>query len=199
MTSEKYRFGHLRCKETKKPSVFAPPVHFLHCPSCGNGMFFMGETVGENGGSVCYCGQPMEILHPHAPEEFEEDIHLSYQIFGSLNENAVKAIWECQNPQEKPVWIWLRTFSGGQLKYTKPGRRSPVIFGLADEDAYAYCDKDPCVECTFRCKRGFGLYFYFKDRGVIYVPLERMCARQQTKNWGVSLETILQREKEQKG
>lgn len=194
MTLEKYRFGHLRCRETKKPSVFAPPVRFLHCPVCGNIVF----SFGEYGGNMCCCDQLMEVLETYAPEEFEEEIQLSYLIFGSLNENAVKAIWECRDSLEKPTWIWLRTFSGGQLKYLKTGKRSPVIFGLADEDAYAYCDKDPCVECTFRCKRGFGLYFYFERRGVIWLPLERMCARQQTQNHGVSLETILRREKEQK-
>ena len=77
-----------------------------------------------------------------------------------------------------------------------------MVFGLAGEDAYAYCDKDPCVECTFRCKRGFGLYYYFEELGVVYLPLDRMCARQQTKNHGRSLEEILaegkQQEKEEK-
>lgn len=178
MTGEKYRFGHLRCRETRKPSVFAPPVVFYRCPFCGNLMVSMQGVSGE----VCCCGQPMEVLAPHGPEEFAGKITLSYQIFGSLNENAVKAVWECQDPDECPDWIWLRTFSGAQLKYVKPGKLSPLIFGLADEDAYAYCDKDPCVECTFRCKRGFGLYYYFKRRGVIWLPLERMSARQQTRN-----------------
>ncbi len=194
MISEKHRFGHLRCRETKKPSVFAPSVHIMRCSVCGNIIFAMGENCGN----MDCCSMPMEVMELHSAEEFQGEIQLSYLIFGSLNENAIKAVWECKNPLEKPVWIWLRTFSGGQLKYLKSGKRSPVIFGLADEDAYAYCDKDPCVECTFRCKRGFGLYFYFEHRGIIYVPLERMCARQQTKNHGVSLDTILQREKEQK-
>ena len=140
------------------------------------------------------CGQSMEELIPHDAQEFEPDVKLSYLIFGSVNENAIKAIWECEDYKEKPEWVWLRTFTGGQLKYTTPRKRSPLLFGLADEDAYAYCDKDPCVECTFRCKRGFGLYFYFEKRGLIYLPLERMCARQQTKNHGVSLNDILRQE-----
>jgi hypothetical protein len=140
------------------------------------------------------CDGQMEELVPQAAETFEPEIKLSYLIFGSVNENAIKAIWECEDYQEKPVWVWLRTFTGGQLKYTTPRKRSPILFGLADEDAYAYCDKDPCVECTFRCKRGFGLYYYFEKRGLIYLPLERMCARQQTKNHGVALDDILRQE-----
>ena len=107
-------------------------------------------------------------------------MQLSYLIFGSQNENAIKAYWECDDPEEKPLWVWLRTFTGGQLKYLSPKKRSPLLFGLADEDAYAYCDKDPCVECTFRCKRGFELFYYFPKRGVLRLPLERMTARMQT-------------------
>lgn len=189
-SNEKFRFGHLRCKEIKKPSVQCPEIRFFHCEKCGN----LLSTMTDGNKAPSCCGQSMKELIPHKAEEFEPDIKLSYTIFGSLNENAIKAVWECQNFNEKPLWVWLRTFTGGQLKYTTPRKRSPLLFGLADEDAYAYCDKDPCVECTFRCKRGFGLYYYFKDRGLIYVPLERMCARQQTKNHGVSLNEILRQE-----
>lgn len=199
MTGERYRFGHLRSRETRKPSVFAPPVTFYRCRSCGNLMATMQGAQGNQTGAlqgaqeaqpealqgargaVRCCEAPMEALAPHAPEEFADEITLSYQIIGSLNENAVKAMWECRDLDERPEWIWLRTFSGAQLKYVKPGKRSPLMFGLADEDAYAYCDKDPCVECTFRCKRGFGLYYYFEKRGVIWLPLERMSARQQSR------------------
>lgn len=182
MTEERFRFGHLRCRETRKPSVFAPPVHFFRCPVCKTPVLWMGEMPG----AVSCCNRPAELLALHAQEELEGRIRLSYQIIGSLNENAIRAAWECTGEEGQPVWIWLRTFSGGQLKYIKPGTRPPVIFGLAGEDAYAYCDKDPCVECTFRCKRGFGLYFYFENQGVIHLPLDRMCARQQTKNQGLS-------------
>lgn len=152
------------------------------------------STMTGKGGSPSCCGSEMEELIPHRSDEFEPEIKLSYTIFGSLNENAIKATWTCEDYYEKPLWVWLRTFTGGQLKYTTTRKRSPLLFGLADEDAYAYCDKDPCVECTFRCKRGFGLYYYFEKRGLIYLPLERMCARQQTKNHGVSLDEILRRE-----
>lgn len=188
--NEKFRFGHLRSKEIRKPSVECPPIRFFKCEKCGN----LLNTMNAQGGVPSCCGETMHELVPHQADEFLPEIKLSYMIFGSLNENAVKAIWDCENYNEKPVWVWLRTFTGGQLKYTTKRKRSPLLFGLADEDAYAYCDKDPCVECTFRCKRGFGLYYYFEKRGVIYVPLERMCARQQTKNHGISLNEILRQE-----
>ncbi|MCD8018437.1 MAG: hypothetical protein LUF92_02285 [Clostridiales bacterium] len=187
---EKFRFGHLRCREIRKPSVTCPPVYFYRCEHCGSLFFSM---AGEGKTPIC-CEKPMEEMVPQAADAYEPEVRLSYQIFGSVNENAVRASWECDDWKEKPVWVWLRTFTGGQLKYTTQRKRSPILFGLADEDAYAYCDKDPCVECTFCCKRGFGLYYYFEKRGLIYLPLERMSARQQTKNHGVSLDEILRRE-----
>lgn len=188
--SDKTRFGHLRSRAIKKPGVTCPPVHFFQCGSCGA----LFSSMGVNEQAPSCCGQTMEELILHSAEAFEPDIQLSYQIIGSVNENAIKVSWNCENFNEKPAWIWLRTFTGGQLKYTTKEKRPPMLFGLADEDAYVYCDKDPCVECTFRCKRGFGLYFYFEKRGLIYLPLERMCARQQSKDHGVSLDEILQRE-----
>lgn len=189
--NDKNRYGHLRHRAIKKPAVECPPIRFFRCRKCGN-LFSSMSVLGDGSLPVC-CNEAMEELIPKPADTFE-DIKLSYRIFGSLNENAIKATWECEDWNEKPVWIWLRTFTGGQLKYVSERKRSPLLFGLADEDAYAYCDKDPCVECTFRCKRGFGLYYYFEKRGLLYLQLERMSARQQTKNNGVPLDEILRRE-----
>lgn len=50
----------------------------------------------------------------------------------------------------------------------------PIVFALADEDAFAYCDKNPCVECTFRCKRGMEIYAYVDNIGLVILPLDRM-------------------------
>ena len=170
---EKNRFGHLRCRAIKKPTVECPPIRFYRCGTCHNLLSTMSDVTAV---PEC-CGQAMEELVPLPFDSFGEEIVLGYTIFGSVNENAIKATWECKDFREKPAWVWLRTFTGGQLKYVSGRKRSPLIFGLAQEDTYAYCDKDPCVECTFRCKRGFGLYYYFEKRGLIYLPLERMSAR----------------------
>lgn len=169
--SERHRFGHLRSRATKKPSVTCPPIRFYRCPVCGAVLTTLQAAPAQP--PVC-CGAPMEELLPRPAAELEPEVKLNYLIFGSLNENAVKAEWVCEDFREAPVWVYLRTFTGGQIKYLTPKKRSPILFGLADEDAYAYCDKDPCVECTFRCKRGLALYYYFEGRGLIHLPLERM-------------------------
>lgn len=94
-----------------------------------------------------------------------------YQIVGGYEQNGIQARW----PRERsPEWVWLHTFSGGQLKFI-PKQKSPsVVFALAEEDAYAYCDEDPCLECVFRCKSGFALYFYVPDMGLLVMPLDRL-------------------------
>jgi len=172
--SERYRFSHLRSRSSRKPHVTCPPVRFFRCPVCGGFAHVMAEGAGA---PVC-CGQEMELLLPREAVEVEPEIKLDYLIIGSLNENAVKVMWDCRDPEEKPAWIYLRTFIGGQIKYMTPKKRSPAIFGLTEEDAYAYCDKDPCVECAFRCKRGLELYYYFERVGLVRLPLDRMATPQ---------------------
>jgi len=58
---------------------------------------------------------------------------------------------------------------------------APIIFPLADEDAYAYCGQSPCLECVFRCKRGFILYAYLSGVGLAELPIDRMDPYWQTK------------------
>ena len=54
--------------------------------------------------------------------------------------------WRISDDRFRIQWIALKTFTGSQLKYVLPKKRSPLLFALADEDAYVYCDKDVCLE-----------------------------------------------------
>ena len=68
------------------------------------------------------------------------------------------------------------TFTGMQHKYVTPKKWPPVVFALADEDAFAYCDKNPCVQCTFRCKREFEIYAYVENIGMVVKHLDEWVA-----------------------
>lgn len=162
--NDRFRFGPLRSRSTSKPRISRPEPSFFCCKACGNVM----AVMQSGGGRPSCCGSEMLLLEAG---DVQPDDGFSYLIFGGLNENAVKASWPVGTP---PDWIYLRTFTGGQLKFVGKDKRAPVIFALADEDAYAYCDKDPCAECTFRCKRGFELFFYFPEKGLLRIPLDRM-------------------------
>ena len=78
----------------------------------------------------------------------KEVIEADYQITGGYNDNAVKVSWKRKPYGSHPEWVYLKTFTGGYLKYISDGKRSPVVFALADTDAFCYCDEDPCLECA---------------------------------------------------
>lgn len=121
----------------------------------------------------------MKRLDSINAEEIKDKILINYRIVGGFNDNAIEVSWKIVEEKEHDSieWIYIKTFTGGQLKYVTNPTKTSFIFALADEDAYVYCDEDPCLECTFRCKRGFEIYAYLKS-SLIKIPIERMQA-----NW----------------
>lgn len=189
-------FSARRCRDTRKPrEKECPETVFYRCRACG--ALFLVTTGGEaqeqtegpeaadspagtGGREIICCGQRAEKLVPASPESSGDFLKLSYEITGGYNDNAVKVYWRAAAPQYKPEWMYLRTFTGGYLKYIRDTKRSPLVFALADTDAFAYCDEDPCLECVFRCKRGFVIYVYGSETGLIAVPLDKMNAQWQS-------------------
>lgn len=96
---------------------------------------------------------------------------LDYEIVGGFEHNAVRVAW---GSDVKPRWIALKTFTGMQVKYLQPDKTPPVVFALADEDAYCYCDEDPCRQCSFNCKSGFALYAFFDEAGIVRTDIDRI-------------------------
>lgn len=174
------RFSQRRCRDARKPlAAQCPAVIFYRCPDCG-AVFTMtgGNTEGEQEAGITCCSQNALRLTPS--EGAVEAMKLEYQIAGGYNDNVVKVSWKASSPGLKPEWIYLKTFTGGYLKYIGEGKRPPLVFALADTDAFAYCDEDPCLECVFRCKRGFEIYAYSKEGGLACLPLDKMTAHWQS-------------------
>lgn len=107
-------------------------------------------------------------------------IGFSVRMIGGLDSNALEVSWQIADPALSMRWIVLKTFSGMQLRYLKRNERQTVRFALAGDDAYAYCDKDPCEDCTFHCKRGFVLYGCVEGIGIVEVPVHEPTANSQT-------------------
>ena len=128
----------------------------------------------------CVAMKEWRSLESKDPSEVLDDVLIDYKITGGYNENVVEVFWEIKNKIISLEWIYLKTFTGGQLKYVTNSKKTSFIFAMADEDAYAYCDEDPCLECTFRCKRGYEIYAFIKGMGLIKIPLERMNANWQS-------------------
>ena len=81
----------------------------------------------------------------------KDKLDLDYQIDGSNYKKALRVTWKVKEPGYEPRWFAVKTFTGIMTKYVTPKMWPPIVFAFADEDAYAYCDEDPCLECTFRC------------------------------------------------
>ena len=175
MTEQK--FGPRRCRDTRKPPAGqCPEVVFYRCGECGALFPVTGGKVSEEKEILC-CNANAKRLTPLPLDALTDKQMIHYQITGGYNDNAVKVFWEAEY---LPEWIYLKTFTGGYLKYVSNSKQPPIIFALADTDAFAYCDEDPCLECVFRCKRGFVIYIYIRDMGLIHIPLDKMTPHWQS-------------------
>lgn len=108
---------------------------------------------------------PTTEMKPVAIQPADAEHKLTYQIYGGLDRNAIKVDVSAVAATHHLQWIALMTFTGVQYKRITPGKQE-YIFALADEDAYAYCGKDPCEECVFKCKNGFMLYLCCQEDGI---------------------------------
>lgn len=174
------KFGPRRCRDTRKPREYeCPDVVFYRCKTCGALFPVTGGQALEDKEIQCCASKAIRLI-PQEREAVEDIIKVTYQITGGYNDNAVGVSWKMYSLKKHPDWIYLKTFTGGYLKYINDTKQPPMVFALADTDAFAYCDEDPCLECVFRCKRGFIIYVYEKEAGLIEVPLDKMNAHWQT-------------------
>jgi hypothetical protein len=164
-------FGPRRSRAARKPSVQCPKVIFYRCEVCGSICQRTGWAETESG--ISCCGEEMEVLVPVSSRDLGSAGSMSYRIVGGYNDNAVQVFFHMEKGYELE-WLYLRTFTGGYMKYIMPGKRPPCVFALADEDAFSYCDESPCLECTFWCKRGFVVYGYVKGLGLVEMPLDQV-------------------------
>jgi len=169
-------FGPKRCRDSRKLAMEqCVQVHFYRCKICG--MLIHQNGINPERKHVICCGREIDLLSGYSREEavsLNPQIRLDYKIVGGYNDNAVQVFWNRTNHEVRPSWIYLKTFTGGYLKYVFPEKNPPLVFALADTDAFAYCDADPCLECTFRCKRGFELYAWIEAVGLVVVTLDKM-------------------------
>ncbi|MCI1964934.1 MAG: hypothetical protein LKJ17_02170 [Oscillospiraceae bacterium] len=164
------KFGPRRARETSKPKPICGDPQFFLCESCGS----VFQMIGAADVQASCCSAPMKKLQPVLWEP-GCGLQIEYQIVGGFNENAVRVVWSADTEDFEPEWIYLRTFTGGQLKYVMSNQKS-IVFALAGTDAYCYCNEDPCLECTFRCKREFAIYVWNKTLGLLQIPMDKMRA-----------------------
>lgn len=168
----KQEFGPLRSRAARKPWPECPEIVIYRCSHCGR--LYQGLSYDTPAQAPACCDASMERLKPLHLMDLSPEINVDYKIVGGFNQSAVQVFWEMEQPEDKPEWVLLKTFTGGYLKYVTARKRPPLVFPLADEDAYVYCDRSMCQECVFRCKRGFIIYLYIKNKGLLAVPVEKL-------------------------
>lgn len=187
------KYSPTRTHATWKPRIAADDVPVFRCPTCGNvyagvsngtrlhytggGRTLLGQPPYQNlSAPICAaCGAPMERLEPIDVADAPEDVQIDFQFRGGFNNNCVKVSWRIADRRAYQLeWVLLKTFTGTQLKYVHEKKYSPLTFAFADEDAYCYCNSDPCKECTFRCKSGMCAYCYVAGLGLVRASFDRI-------------------------
>lgn len=173
-----------RSRSSWKPRIAAVDVPLYRCETCG--AVFMGVSDGcgiatvEHGRAPLHelpyqrirsipscCGNPMHILTARPFKEIP-GFAVEARFFGGYDANALRLAWRA--PEHNPFeWICVRTFSGMQIYYVPKPDPGHAVFAFAGEDAYCYCDKSPCESCTFLCKRGFMIYAYATESGLLRI------------------------------
>lgn len=149
-----------------KPVKTRPDIKILKCSKCGS--MLTGWASDKMQGIPHCCGEPMEVMEAVHNDTLPTNEQIKFQIKGSLNNNCIVVTWG----KIRPEWLLLETFRGSQFIHVEGGYKA--VFALAGDDAYAYCDKDPCKECSFRCKRGFCIYAYLPGVGLVKRPVDRI-------------------------
>lgn len=185
----KQEYSITRTRATWKPRVTAKDIPFFKDKVSGN---VIVGIAGDEPASQSGTGRTLIAELPYAhlnsvenaslenvsfihEDELPEEISIMYHIDGGFNNNCVVFSWSIATDAPYTLsWVALKTFTGIQLKYVLPKKRSPLVFALADEDAFAYCNKAPCEECAFRCKSGFVIYACFEGLGIVSMPMDRI-------------------------
>lgn len=186
MASNEFRIT--RTHATWKPRVTAEDIPFYAADDSDDVFVGLG---GEIEAHTSGTGRSLIMELPYTSVRYEntrieheslltaadlpEGISLDYRIDGGFNNNCIVFSWSIDNVERYAIkWICIKTFTGMQIKYVTPKKRSPLIFSFADEDAFAYCDKMPCEECAFRCKSGFCAYVCISNLGIVKIPIDRV-------------------------
>ena len=165
------------CMTSRRPPYRTEEPEFYRCPVCGAVSVCCrpaGAPQGEAAEPGRCCGRPMERLLPQDGSTEGDEHRLEYCIFGGFSHNTIRIEVDrgCHPmTQDHHIeWIYLRTYQGGQMKYLPRPGEAAVLFSMASEDAYSFCDREVCrmgwEHCLFQCKRGHIAYAYCSQHGL---------------------------------
>lgn len=160
MTEHIRKFSITRSQATRRPAVIRPTPKFYQLAGSQQIVATLQDIPATENTFLQAIPVVMNQIDPRTPD---------YTIIGGFNNNAIQVQLSDQLlaiPEHQVVWVCLLTFTGFQFKYIVNNAKQKLLFALADEDAYCYCNKNPCEECRFKCKNGFAVYTYWQGEGI---------------------------------
>ncbi len=157
-TMKEERRSITRSKRKTKPEIIAPSP-MLYTDAAGKHLYWdiLGDSVPSG----------MTIVPPKEPGESER-YRIRYAFVGGKDQHAVKVHIDGANAGEHDIkWIYVRSYTGGQIRFIKPDQDAHALLAMAEDDAYMFCQNDPCIECAFACKVGFEIFAYSESEGLL--------------------------------
>lgn len=165
-----------RCIISHRPPYRSGEPQFYRCCACGSVLVRLPRREGQRlpAPSVVCCENPLAPLSAGEDPAVLEAHAMDYVVFGGYEHNAVQIrVASAAHPmtaEHHIEWIYFYTYQGGQLKYLPLFGSAKATFALAEEDAYAYCDRPVCNMgrgvCQYRCKRGNAAFAYCNVHGL---------------------------------
>lgn len=145
-------------KITTKPEQIAPaPV--LYKSDGGEKIFW--DLLGQG------APEGAEVIEPKGPRDWQR-YHFHYAFVGGKNHHSVEITFDDAKAGTHDIeWIYVRSHTGGQIRFIQPDDEAYALFAMAENDAYMFCENDPCIECAFACKVGFEFFVYSRSEGLL--------------------------------
>lgn len=156
MKEEKRSITH--AKTNTKPDIIAPSP-MLYSDASGEHLYWdiIGNSAPAN----------TSIVMPKEPGESNR-YRIHYAFVGGKSHHAVEVRIEGADAGEHDIrWIYVRSYTGGQIRFIKPEQEAYALLAMAEDDAYMFCQNDPCIECAFACKVGFEIYAWSDSEGLL--------------------------------
>ena len=171
------RLSPTRTRATWKPRIGDEDVPLFTCATCGRTYVGLGSAPAQimtdqwrsvimqppyaQVGQPTCCGQPVQPTTLRSTRATA--VGYTIDFLGGMDNNRLVLSWTAE--ASEPRCIVVKTLTGIMQRLLSPCETAQrhAVFALADEDAYCYCDLDPCEHCVANCKRGFVIYALCED------------------------------------
>lgn len=153
-----------RSHATSIPKTISPmPALFLKIDSATK----IWDILGMSNALSDALDPAWDRINPHRPSD-QSKYRIQYAYIGGPDQFTVELVVEGAEANAHDIeWLYVRTHTGGQIKFMKEDQAAKALFAMADDDAYMFCQNDPCLECAFACKVEFAFFAFSRSEGLL--------------------------------